>query len=251
MDLRPKHQLGYVLPVNVGDYIHYQFYRVAPQDCMLVCAPIGLQAFSSSGTEQALEKFWPAIEFLGGRGVQRITQGGIPVSAHVGRQRMLAMIEEAERRTSISCSADFEESIDALRELGVRKVAVAAKWNAELMARVADYLREAGLDPVGVVAEPHTAQEVLAIQPDPGADMAIALGRRAFRDHPSAEGLLLAGGSWLSLQAVPALEAEFSRPVVTNPTASYWAFLRQCGRAAQPGMGHLLGTLSEAPVRSP
>lgn len=250
MDLRPNHQLGYVLPVNVGDYIHYQFYRVAPSDCMLVCAPIGLQAFSISGTDQALEKFWPAIEFLGARGVGRITQGGIPVSAYVGRGRMLAMIEEAERRTSIPCSADFEESIDALRLLGVRKVVVAAKWDAELMARVAAYLREAGLEPVGHVAEAHTAQEVLAVQPESGADMAITLGRQAFKEHPSAEGLLLAGGAWLSIQAVSVLEAEFGRPVVTNPTASYWAFLRQCGRAAQPGMGRLLDSLSETSGRS-
>jgi maleate cis-trans isomerase len=55
--------------------------------------------------------------------------------------------------------------------------------------------------------------------------------------------LLLAGGAWLVVQAVPMLEAEFGKPVVTNPGSTYWAALRQADLEPQPGFGQLLESL--------
>ena len=60
---------------------------------------------------------------------------------------------------------------------------------------------------------------------------------------PDADGLLLAGGAWLVAQAVPMLEAEFGKPVVTNPGSTYWAALRQADLEPQPGFGQLLESL--------
>ena len=53
--MMPRHQLGYVLPVPVGDYLHYQFYRVCPPDCSIVCIPLGLESFTPSGADAAFE----------------------------------------------------------------------------------------------------------------------------------------------------------------------------------------------------
>jgi maleate cis-trans isomerase len=40
------------------------------------------------------------------------------------------------------------------------------------------------------------------------------------------------------------LEEEFGRPVLTNPAASYWAFMRQLGRSSpRPGSGRLIDSL--------
>jgi maleate cis-trans isomerase len=252
IDLRPAHQLGYLLPVMVGDAIYYQFHRVAPPDTLLVAYPIGLTRFTGEAVDAALDHFWAGVDFLAGRGVERIVQGGIPVSAFAGRQRILRLIGEAEQRTGIPVTADFEESIEALRSLGVQRVAVAAKWDDTLMAAVSRYLTEAGLEVVGTTSEPHTAQQVLAIASQDGIDLALRLGREAFRRTPSAEGLLLAGGAWLSLQAIPQLEAEFDRPVVSNPSATFWAALRQFGvRSPHEGWGRLLDGLPQAASAAP
>ena len=243
IDVRPRHQFGYVNPVQVSDFIHYQFYRIFPPDCLLVSYPLNLRSFSAAGVDEALTAFWPAFDFLVDRRVERISQGGIPVSAYAGRPRILAMLEEAARRTSIPASADFEEVIDALHHLGIKRPAVAAKWSPELMERLVAYLRHAGVEPVGVHGHEHSAQQVVALQPQASIDVALALGREAFAKLPEADGLLLAGGAWLVMQAVPVLEAEFDRPVITNPGATYWAALRQSGLRAQPGFGRLLESL--------
>jgi maleate cis-trans isomerase len=244
LDLLPRHQFGYILPVPIGDNQHYMFYRIFPPDCMEVCCPLNLQQFSAPGVEKALEAFWPAFEFLVARKVERISQGGIPISSYAGRARMLAMLEEANKRSGIPTSADFEESIEAIHALGIRRLAVAAKWSPELMGRVAAYLRHAGITPLGVHGQEHTAQEVVALRPQEGVDIALALGRDAFAKMPDADGLLLAGGAWLVLQAVPMLEAEFGRPVVTNPGATYWAMARQAGIRPRRGFGQLLDMLA-------
>src|SRR5687768_10689085 len=128
-DIRPKRQFGYLLPVTVGDTIYYQFYRVFPPDVFMATYPLALSAFSRPAVDAALEHFWDGVEFLASRGVERIVQGGIPVSALAGRERIRSLLAEAERRTGIPADADFEEAIAALQALGVRKVAVAAKWD--------------------------------------------------------------------------------------------------------------------------
>jgi maleate cis-trans isomerase len=244
IDLMPRHQFGYINPVQISDYIHYQFYSIFPSNCLMVSVPLNLQTFSHSGVDKALEAFWSAFDFLVARKVERISLGGIPISAYAGRPRILAMVAEAAQRASIPTTSDFEEAIEAIKYLGIKRLAVAAKWNPELMQRVRDYLNEAGIMVVDVVGNEHSAQQVVALKPQESVDVALELGRNAFKKMPEADGLLLAGGSWLVMQAVPNLEAEFGKPVVTNPGASYWAALRQAGLAPHPGFGMLIDSLT-------
>jgi len=242
----PAAQLGYILAPRVGDAIHHQFYLTCPPEIMLVVYPLNLGSFTESGVEAALASYWPAFDFLVARKVDRIVQGGIPLSAFAGRERVLGLLEEARRRApSIPSTVDFEEVIEGFKLLGCRKLALAGKWEDALMARVAAYLRAAGLEPLGWAAQAHaTAQQVAEVRPQDGLDMALTLGRRAFKDNPGADALLLAGGNWLSNAAIPVLEEEFGRPVITNPAASYWACMRQLRmRAPRRGFGMLIDSL--------
>jgi maleate cis-trans isomerase len=250
VNLLPTGQLGYILPTTVGDAIHHQFYRVCPPDMMLIAYPINLGAFSADGVEAALTSFWPAFDFLVARKVDRIVQGGIPVSAIAGRRRILGFIDEAGRRSSIPLAADFEECIEGFKALGCRRIAMAAKWDDKLMGQVAQYLREAGLEPLGWASQAHTASQVMDVRPQDGIDLAIALGRRALTENPQADALLLAGGAWLSLAAIPVLEREFGKPVIANPAATYWAAMKQLKRASPvTGCGILIDSLSPASPR--
>ena len=239
----PAGQLGYILPPRVGDAIQHQFYRTCPPDLMLVIYPLNLGAFTAPAIEEAIAQFWPAFDFLAARKVDRIVQAGIPVSSFAGRKRILGFLDEAARRApGIPTSADIEECIEGFGLLGCRRIAFAGRWDEALMGRVADYLRDGGLEPLGWVAQAHAHATYAG--PQDGIDLALELGRRAFNENPGAEGLLLAGGLWLSNAAIPVLEAEFGRPVITNPAASYWAFMRQVGRcSARNGYGMLIDSL--------
>ncbi len=246
LDLRPKHQFGYINPVLVSDFIHYQFYQIAPPLTHFVAYHINLQAFTKQGVDQALTAFWDAVNFLIARKVERISLGGIPLSAYAGRPRVLELLEEARKLTDIPVTTDFEEAILALRHLGVRRVVTAAKWDEPMMDAVVAYLRHAGMEVLGAVGETHNVQQVAALRPGESIDIALQLGRSAFQRHPEADGLLLAGGAWLVLHAVPQLEAEFGKPVVTNPGSSYWAAMRKAGlHSPMRGLGRLLDGLRD------
>jgi maleate cis-trans isomerase len=243
VDLKPRHVLGMIAPQPDNPFMYYQFYRVFPPGSLFVQSALHLKSFSAAGVEEALTSCWACFDFLRGYNAEQIVWGGVPLSAFAGRPRMLAMLEEAGRRADIPVSTDFEDTIEAVHHLGLKRVVVAAKWAPDLMELTARYLQDAGIEVVGTYGDPHTVQEVHALNVDDSVAIALALGTRALREAPQADGLLLLGGAWLVMQAVNELEAQFGKPVITNPTALYWAALRRSGlESVAHGMGMLLGS---------
>lgn len=244
LNLIPSHQLGLIMPNAVADATYHQFYGIAPEHVSLVGTPLGLPSFTAEAVESALEKFWPALDFLVAREVQRISFGGVPLSAYMTRSRVLAMIEEAAKRTKIPFSLDFEEAIEAFKALKLKNIAITAKWHPDLMVKVAEYVREAGLSVAGIHATSYSAKEVLALHPKDGAAIALELGREAFKKFPNADGVMLAGGTWFFMESVPVLEREFGRPVVSNLASTFWAAFREFGcRPRKKNLGALFDAL--------
>lgn len=73
-----------------------------------------------------------------------------------------------------------------------------------------------------------------------GVKLAFQLGREAMRRAPNADVLLMPGGAWRSLAAVPILEEDFNLPVVTNPIAKIWRFIEAGIAPPVQGWGRLL-----------
>ena len=243
-DLIPRFQFGYILPVQIGEFLHYNFYQICPNDCVIVAPPLNLRSFSSEGVETAMSEFWRVFDFLASRRVDRIAQGGIPITARLGRARVLALLEEGRQRAGVPVSADIEDSIAGLHAVGAKRIAVAAKWEPTLMDDVKRYMNDAGFAVTSLTNDPHTATEVVALTPRAGYEIALSLGRRAFAADPDADALLLAGGAWQNLPACMQLEAEFGRPVVTNVLASMWAAMKQAGlHSPRAGFGRLIDSL--------
>jgi maleate cis-trans isomerase len=57
---------------------------------------------------------------------------------------------------------------------------------------------------------------------------------------PKADALLVPGGAWRSLAAVPILEEDFGIPVVTNPIAEVWRLIDAGIAPPVKGWGRLL-----------
>jgi maleate cis-trans isomerase len=229
-------QLGYVSPLPVVDAMHYEFYQVAPSGIVFIAAPLPVTAFSTTGVANTLAGAAATIDALAARGADRIVFGGIPVSAMIGRESMLKLVEEQQRRVGIRVTSDFEDALEALRFLGASKIALAAKWKPAVIDAVLRYLADAGFECVGSCGDDYDAREVAAIDTSKSVELGVTLGRRAFAAHGSAEALLLGGGTWLSIPICAELEREFGKPVVSNMTALFWNALRQFGRAPAPGL---------------
>jgi maleate cis-trans isomerase len=200
----------------------YQFYRIVPLDVMQVSVVLGIDEYSADSVDNAITSFWDCADLLAREHVDRIILGGAPVSAQLGRSRVLGLLHELEQRTGITGDAPIEAVIAAMQHLGLHRIAVGSRWAPELNARVAAYLKEGGLEVMGVTARGQWAAQAAAMSFEEGLQAALEVGREAAMLDPRVEAVWVAGGAAMALHVVPALEAEFGIPAFTNLTAEVW-----------------------------
>ena len=169
-----------------------------------------------------------------------ITLGGFPIYAQWGRPRSLALIEETRQKTGLFVDNSGESAIDALTHLGVKRIAIASRWADQLNRGVLAYLTHAGFEVLTITTEGQMRKEAAAMSIERGIVLAIQLGREAMRQAPQAEAILLVGGAWRSLAAVPILEADFGVPAVPNYIAQEWRLLHDGIAPPVKGWGKLL-----------
>ncbi|RPI43331.1 MAG: hypothetical protein EHM59_15665 [Betaproteobacteria bacterium] len=230
----PWYQLGYVIPHLYTDMDAYQFYRVAPEGMMLLTTGLDLKEYTLSAVEQELPTLARRFDLLAAKKVDRIALSGVPVAAALGRARMREILAEGERRTGIACDTDLEAHIATLQHFGARRIALATRWPEAVNAALARYLAEAGIDVLACRSRARSLEDNKHAAAAADHLLALEIGREVMRAAPDADALLLPGGLWFAIHAVPMLEAEFARPVLLNILSTTWAALHGLG----PGLVH-------------
>ncbi|GAA2762710.1 aspartate/glutamate racemase family protein [Streptomyces paradoxus] len=123
----------------------------------------------------------------------------------------------------------------AVRELGVRRVAIGATYPEDVAQLFAEFLRAAGVEVVSVNSSGIiTAAEVGTW----GESELLALARNS--DHPDAEALLLPDTALHTAAHIPALEKELGKPILTANQVTVWEGLRLADRRVNaPELGAL------------
>lgn len=222
--LKPRYIWGDISPreSKVQRGPAYQFYRIVPTDVMLVVAPLGIMDYTRERVEEAIANFEDRVESMAKEKADHFILGGAPVSAQLGRQRVLRLLREAEDKTGIPGDAPIEAVIAAMQHLGLKRIAVGSRWADQLNARVAAYLEEGGLEVVGVTSRGQWASEAFGMSFGEGLQTAIDVGREAAELAPNVDAIWVAGGAAMALHAIPAIEAEYGKPVFTNLSAEVW-----------------------------
>jgi maleate cis-trans isomerase len=131
--------------------------------------------------------------------------------------------------------------VDALKALGVRRVAVAASYPEDVARHFVRFLTAGGTEVVamgshGIV----TAAEVGTLE----RDQVISMVRAA--DHPDAEAVLVPDTAMHTLQIVDELEAAIGKPVLTANQVTVWKGLQLLGPVPQlEGIGSLFTVTGE------
>ena len=227
--ISPWYQLGYVIPHLTTDMDAYQFYRIAPEGMMLVTPCLDFKGHSLEAVEAVLPTFWERAELLARKKVDRIALSGVPVASLLGRPRMQAILAEARSRTGLPCDTDLEAHIATLQHLGATRVALASRFPEITNTKLIEYLAKAGIEVIACRARSMSLEEMKATLPADGHLLALELGRQVLREAPDAQALLMPGGLWFAIHAVPILEAEFGKPVLLNILSTTWAALHSAG----------------------
>lgn len=229
MTRAPWFRLGYVIPHLYTDLDAYQFYSVAPDGAMLVTTQLDLAEYSLAAVEHELPTFWKRVDLLASKRCDVIALSGVPVASVLGRPRVREVLDEMEQRSGRPCSTDLEAHIAALQSFGVERLALGTRWPIHVVEALTAYLAEAGIDVVVVRRESGDLEQNKSQDPAASHELALRLGREALEAAPEAQGLMLPGGLWFAVNAVPILEAEFGKPVTVNIGATLWNALRGRG----------------------
>ena len=222
--IAPWYQLGYVIPHLYTDLDAYQFYRVAPEGMMLATTGLDLKDYTLAAVETELPLLWQRFELLAKK-VDRLSLSGVPVASALGRAKMREILAEGEKRTGLVCDTDLEAHIATLQHFDATRIAVATRWPEPVNEALTRYLAEAGIEVIARRSRGRSLQENKVSSAAADYELAIELGREAMRAAPEAQALLMPGGLWFAIHAVPILEAEFGRPVLLNILSTTWAAL--------------------------
>jgi maleate cis-trans isomerase len=245
--ISPWYQLGYVIPHLYTDLDAYQFYRVAPEGMMLVTTGLNLKEYSLAAVETELPTLWQRFDLLAKKKVDRLSLSGVPVASALGRKKMREILAEAQSRTGLACDTDLEAHIATLQHLGATKIALATRWPDSVVSALTRYLAEAGIEVLAVRSRSRTLDQNKESSAAADHELALELGREVMRAAPGAQALLMPGGLWYAIHAVPMLEAEFGKPVLLNILSTTWAALHAAGKRMlhrpDPRWGKVLASL--------
>jgi len=214
---------------------------------MLVTTGLNLKEYSLAAVETELPVLWQRFDLLAKKKVDRLSLSGVPVASALGRNKMREILAEAQSRTGLSCDTDLEAHIATLQHLGATKIALATRWPDSVVSALTRYLGEAGIEVLAVRSRSRTLDQNKESSAAADHELALELGREVLRAAPDAEALLMPGGLWYAIHAVPMLEAEFGKPVLLNILSTTWAALHSAGKRMlhrpDPRWGKVLASL--------
>ena len=240
-DYVPVRKLGFLSPLAVIDNAAYEFYRVAPERVMMVSISVGLEEFSARDVERAFGPLEQLTAQLVEREVDVVIQSGVPLPILIGREALQRVLARIEQVAKVPVTSTVLCVVNAAKALGIERIAVANKWSESMNQTLAEFFADGGIQMVGTSARAMAPAEFVRMSSDASLNLAYQLGRAALEAHPTADGLYIGGGAWLTLPVITELEAELGKPVITNQVSVVWDVCHQldCWQP-KPGCGRLI-----------
>ncbi|MDO8691517.1 MAG: aspartate/glutamate racemase family protein [Dehalococcoidia bacterium] len=220
--------------------------RVMEEEWTLVTPPgityliTGLMV--ESVTPQALEKVIGHIERaameLAMAGAQAIIQCGTPVGFLRGYGWDKEIASRIAAATGLPATAMATAVVEALGELGIRKVAVGTAYGDPVNEILHKFLTDSGFQVLALKGLQKTdAAEIKLLT----SETPYQLAREVYGLAPEADGVLVSCGLLRSMDFIDRLEREIGKPVTTSNQAAVRAVLKLAG-VWQPveGYGRLL-----------
>lgn len=241
LDTQPRFIAGTVMPAGADKLPNAQPQPLLPPEIRRISCALEITDYTKSGVDEAIAtRYWSCVDELMKQGAQNITLAGFPIASQLGRERVLDLQEKTSAATGVNAESQAEATIAALRHLGATRIAIASRWADELNKLLIAYLNHAGIEVLAITSANQWGKQAFSMSIEEGVKLAFQLGREAMRNAPDAQVLLLGGGAWRSLAAVPILEEDFGIPVVTNPIAPIWRLIHDGIAPPVQGWGRLL-----------
>ncbi|AGU48496.1 putative arylmalonate decarboxylase [Variovorax paradoxus B4] len=198
---------------------------------------LGLGEISTRGYTEVIDSVVEKAVALKAQGACAVSLMGTSLSFFRGAAFNRQLEVEMARATGLPCTTMSNAIVGALRQLGVRRVAVATAYIDEVNAHLRRYLERSDFEPLAL--QGLAISDVQAVGRVP-TQVLVDLCLRVFDAQPGAEGILISCGGLVTLDAVREVEARLQLPVVSSSPAGFWDLVRTAGLDARsPGQGRL------------
>jgi len=142
-----------------------------------------------------------------------------------------AFCDDITTKTGLPAVTTAGALIEAIRDLGARRVAFTSPYVQQLADEAIDFIEQCGIEVVNQTGfeKQLSSLEQNALTPQDAYQMGLQA------DHPQAEAMVIACTDYRALEAVPALEQALGKPVITSNSALMYA----CCKRLEVGMGEI------------
>jgi maleate isomerase len=251
-------KVGFVSPPSMS-MDPTEFLQIAPPGLRVVQTMTYVAGFNTGVQHNAIMSAAEQLEqcciILKEAGADVIAQSGAPFAyLQGGIAGGTKLRDEIEAKHGVSLAMMGLSTIDAVKHLGCKSVAVACTYYNEVMADgFTKAFEDVGIDVHGM--ENWVQQGIFPTQEAVSSIMfplhtRIPIGlvykaaRRVARNCPDADCIVISGGGISTLDIVQALEEDTGKPVVSVLHALFWDVLKRLGiHAPIHGYGSLLASL--------
>ena len=197
--------------------------------------PAGTHTGQEERNRSQVESIPAGVRLLAMVSPSVIVMAHTATSYTLGEAREAAMVAEMEKLGNTRFITAFGSVLKALDTLGVKRIAYATPYSADMTAQGKQHLEKCGID---VVSSGHLSN-VRNIYEE-NSERAYAIARQV--DHADAQAIFLSGVGMPTLDALQPLEDDTGKPVISAASAMMWHALRTAGiRHKFSGYGRLLG----------
>lgn len=214
-------------------------------DVRFLAAGLGLGKLTPDGYDAVIDRVAELSASLAAQGAQGVSLMGTSLSFYRGpafNERLLASMQKASGLPVTTMSTSV---LDALGQVGAKRVAVATPYVAAVNQRLEGFLHESGIQVSGLQAlELEAVDDILAVTDE----TLFALGRHALK-HAEGEidALFFSCGGLHTERVALALEQEFGLPVISSALAGAWGAVRLVKHSGESTKGGRLFQTAASP----
>lgn len=212
--------------------------RSLPDGVCLVETRTLIYDVTVDGLSETVKQVERAALELASAEVDVIVQAGTAIAFFRGFGHDRELSRRIQAATGIQATTSLTAVVDALRALGIKRLAIATSYLADIDARLAEVLEKSGFE-VAAIRGMGLKKSIDMGKVSP--EETYRLAREVVRSAPKADGILISCGNLRTFEAIEALETDTGLPVVTSNQAGLWQGLRMTGiKERLTSLGRLL-----------
>ena len=229
-------KVGIVVP-HTGSAPEHEFHKYLPEGMTIFTTRVLFEKVDPKGLDEMSRRVLDSAKLLGSAGMDIIvfpcTTGSLIRGYGYDQQLIQEIKEVSGAKKAMTTSAAM---VRALKAVNAKKVIVTTPYSDEVNAIEKKFMEDNGFEILDIKGLGYTDPLCM---PRVTPDMMYNLTKQVLEQHPEADTVFVSCTGLGIIDAVPMMEQDFGRPVITSNQATWWATLRELGIKDDLGLGQL------------